>query len=243
MNREALPVYIQIAEELRQNINQGIYEVGDKFPTESQLSHRFNVNRHTLRRAIAILKTEGLLEVDQGRGTFVVAKPIKYVIGKRVRLNQNLKLQGHQPSYRLLQMTEIAADAIVAKALEIKVKEPVVLIERLAFADGQPMSIGSSYFPLHRFPALSEESAIVFMQEQSSISILLKELYNCDHIRLKTNVYARIVKHQDAPLLEVPLNHPILLTESINIDQYGNIIEYGVTRFRGDRMELVFEND
>ncbi len=67
MNREALPVYTQIAEKLRQNIHQGIYQVGDKLPTESQLSEYFAVNRHTLRRAIAMLENEGLLRVDQGR--------------------------------------------------------------------------------------------------------------------------------------------------------------------------------
>lgn len=243
MNREALPVYIQIAEELRQNINQGIYQVGDKLPTESQLSDRFAVNRHTLRRAISILKSEGLLRVDQGRGTFVVARPIKYAIGKRVRFNQNLKLQGLHPSYKLIQTIEIPADATIAKGLEIELGHPVVLIERLAFADGQPISISSSHFPLHRFPDLIQEAAIKLMEETGSISLLLKELYNCDHIRRTTHVYARIVKHQDVPLLEVPLNHPILLVESINIDRDGNIIEYGVTRFRGDRMELVFENE
>ena len=243
MNREALPVYIQIAEELRQNINQGIYQVGEKLPTESQLSERFQVNRHTLRRSIGVLKNEGLVRVDQGRGTFVVARPIKYAIGKRVRLNQNLKLQGLQPSYKLLEMIEISADINIAKKLEIGAGEPVVLMERLAFADGLPISVTSSYFPLELFPEFTQESAIILMQEKGSISLLLKELYNCDHIRLSTHVYARIVKHQDALLLEVPLNHPILLVESINIDQDRNIIEYGITRFRGDRMELVFETD
>jgi GntR family phosphonate transport system transcriptional regulator len=50
------------------------------------------------------------------------------------------------------------------------------------------------------------------------------------------------VKHQDARLLELPLNHPILLAEAVNVDQQGRVIQYGVTRYRGDRMELVFEN-
>jgi hypothetical protein len=41
----------------------------------------------------------------------------------------------------------------------------------------------------------------------------------------------------------MPANGPVLLSESINIDQNGVVIEYGVTRFRGDRMELVLENE
>ncbi|WP_293164244.1 phosphonate metabolism transcriptional regulator PhnF [Okeania sp. SIO2C9] len=243
MSREVLPVYTRIAEELRQNIHQGIYKVGDKLPTEAQLSEYFSVNRHTLRRAIAILKTEGLVRVDRGRGTFVVGTPIKYLIGKRVRYNQTLIAQGQKPSFRLLQVVEIPADASIAQGLEVEVGTPVALIERLVFADDQPINIASSHFPLDRFPGIVEEEAIEFLREKGSISQLLREKYNSDHIRRTTHVYARIVRHEDASLLEVPLNHPILLAESINVNQDGNIIEYGVTRFRGDRMELVFENE
>lgn len=243
MSREVLPVYTRIAEELRQNIHQGIYKVGDKLPTEAQLSEYFSVNRHTLRRAIAILKTEGLVRVDRGRGTFVVGRPIKYFIGKRVRYNQTLIAQGQKPSFKLLQVLEIPADASIAQGLEIEIGTPVALIERLAFADDQPINISSSHFPLDRFPGIVDEEAIEFLRQKGSISKLLREKYNSDHIRRTTNVYARIVRHQDASVLEVPLNHPILLAESINVNQDGNIIEYGVTRFRGDRMELVFENE
>jgi GntR family phosphonate transport system transcriptional regulator len=75
-----------------------------------------------------------------------------------------------------------------------------------------------------------------------SISNLLREVYGCDHIRRSTRVSARVVNPQDARLLKLPLNYPILLVESINVDQDGKPVEYGVTRFRGDRMELVFEN-
>ncbi len=177
------------------------------------------------------------------RGTFVVGIPIKYVIGKRVRYNQTLIAQGQNPSFQLLQVVKLPADSIIAEGLEVEIGTSVALIERLAFADGQPISISSSYFPLHRFPDIIHEEAIEFLQEKYSISMLLRELYNSDHIRLRTHVYARIVQEQDAALLEVSLNHPILLAESINVDQNGKIIEYGVTIFRGDRMELVFENE
>jgi len=242
MNSENLPVYTQIVKELRQNIHQGIYQVGDKLPAEAKLSEYFAVNRHTLRRAIAILKNEGLLKVDQGRGTFVLAKPIQYVIGKRVRYNNTLNAQGQNPSFQLLQVVEILANASIAQKLEIEEGAAVALIERLAFADEQPLSISSSYFPLHRFPEIIQEEAIQFLREKNSISQLLKELYNCDHICHRTHVYARTVEHRDASFLEIPLDRPILLAESINVDEDGKIIEYGMARFRGDRMELVFEN-
>ncbi|NEQ20833.1 MAG: phosphonate metabolism transcriptional regulator PhnF [Microcoleus sp. SIO2G3] len=226
-----------MANELRQDINNGIYKAGDRLPTEQQLSVRFGVNRHTLRRAIALLKSEGLLRVDQGRGTFVANAIIRYPIGKRVRYNETLKAQGHEASFKVLRSLEIPAEPTVAKALEIKAGNPVALIERLGLADNHPISVATNYFPLSLFPDI-----LTHCQQAPSISKMFHELYGCDHIRRVTQISARIVKHQDARLLELPLNHPILLAEAVNVDQQGRVIQYGVTRYRGDRMELVFEN-
>jgi len=238
MTQEALPLYIKIANELRQNISESVYQLGDQLPTEAELSARFGVNRHTLRRAIEILRNEGLVRIDRGRGTFVASAPISYTIGKRVRYNETLKAQGLKVSHKLLCVTEQGADQAIAKRLEMAVGEPVVLLERLSFADDHPISVASSYFESARFPHLME-----LYPQYHSISKMLQQEYGIDHIRRSTRISARMVQPNDARLLELPLNAPILLTESVNEDQQGQVIEYGITRFRGDRMELVFEND
>lgn len=237
MISETSPIYIQIADELRRNIEESIYQIGAQLPTEAELSNRFGVNRHTLRRAIEVLRQEGLVRVDRGRGMFVAAAPIPYPLGKRVRYNEALKAHGLQASHRTLRIAEIPADSSIAKRLDVQLGDPVVLFERLTLADDQPISIGSGYFPSQRFPGLLER-----FQECHSISKVFQE-YGCDHIRRSTRISARTVQPRDARLLELPLNAPILLTESINVDQQGQVIDYGVTRFRGDRMELVIKND
>ena len=95
----------------------------------------------------------------------------------------------------------------------------------------------TSYFPLDLFPDILQH-----FEEIKSVSQLMKEVYSCDHIRRCTYVSARQVRPQDARLLRVALNQSILLVESINEDQKGRVIEYGVTRFRGDDMKLVLAN-
>lgn len=241
MTQAALPLYIQIAEVLRRSIRDQVYQAGDRLPTEAQLAERFGVNRHTLRQAIALLRQEGLLRVERGRGTFVTAAPIRYAIGKRVRYNEALRAHGHTAEFTLLRALEIPADPSVAKDLALKPGDPVALIERLGSADGQPISVGTGYFPLGLFPDLLSDASLALLQETGSISQWLRQRYDCDHIRRSTCVSARLVKPHDAKLLELPLNQPILLAEAINEDQQGRLIEYGVARFRGDRMELVFE--
>lgn len=242
MNRETLPIYVQIADELRESINRGIYKKGDKLPSEAKFSQQFAVNRHTIRQAIALLKLEGLLRVDRGRGMFVAEKTIRYPIGKRVRYNQALKAQGRQGRYEFMRTIEVPADASVAKHLEIKQSEPVALIEVLGFADTEPIIVSTSYFPLKLFPDLLSPENIELLQEIKSISKLMEKLYNCDHIRRSTSVSARLIQSQDARLLQVAQNQPILLVESINLNQTGDVIEYGVTRFRADKVQLDFDS-
>jgi GntR family transcriptional regulator, phosphonate transport system regulatory protein len=240
--KEIIPIYAQIADQLRENIHQGVYEIGEQLPTETKLAEQFAVNRHTIRQAIALLKNEGFLRVDRGRGTFIAAKTIRYAIGQRVRYNQTLKAQGLQTRFQLLRVLELVADHAISKGLEIDYGEPVALIERLGFADQEPISVGAGYFPLQRFPNFLEPKNIEILEEKQSISQFLQQVYGCDHIRRSTCVSARLVQPQDAKWLQLPLNQPILLAESVNIDQTGKVIEYGVTRLRGDRMELYFEN-
>lgn len=238
MAQDALPLYIQIADKLRHNLEESVYRIGDQLPTEAELSAYFGVNRHTLRRAVEVLRNEGLLRVDRGRGTFVAAAPISYKLGQRVRYNEALKAQGLKGSYKTLRITEVPVDQSLGQRLKLMPGDGAVLFERLSFADDRPMSVASSYFPSGRFPELARH-----LEQCSSISQLLQQHYGCDHIRQSTRVSARMVQPKDARLLELPMNTPILLTESINVDQRGQVVEYGVTRFRGDRMELVIEND
>ncbi|MEA5581487.1 phosphonate metabolism transcriptional regulator PhnF [Nodularia harveyana UHCC-0300] len=240
--KEIIPIYAQIADQLRENIHQGVYQIGEQLPTEMKLAEQFAVNRHTIRQAIALLKNEGFLRVDRGKGTFIAAKTIRYAIGQRVRYNQTLKAQGLQSRFQLLRVLELVADHAISKGLEIDYGQPVALIERLGFADEEPISVGAGYFPLQRFPNFLEPKNIKILEEKQSISQFLQQVYGCDHIRRSTCVSARLVQPQDAKWLQLPLNQPILLAESVNIDQTGKVIEYGVTRLRGDRMELYFEN-
>lgn len=237
MYPEALPLYLQIANQLRRNIQEAVFKVGDRLPTETELSKQFGVNRHTLRRAMEVLRQEGIVGIERGRGTFVMADPITLPIGKRVRFNESLKAQFLQPVWQVLRIVEINADAKLSKWLEIEVGAPVILFERLSSIENIPISISSSHFPGQYFPGL-----ISHCETYRSISMMLQKEYGCDHIRRSTRLSARLAQANDARQLKMPANGPILLSESINVDQKGVVIEYGVTRFRGERMELVLEN-
>ena len=68
------PVYIQIHNQIKKDIEAGVWAVGDRIPSERELALEFNVSRMTLRQAVQTLVEEGILERQVGAGTFVARK-------------------------------------------------------------------------------------------------------------------------------------------------------------------------
>ncbi|NES73142.1 MAG: phosphonate metabolism transcriptional regulator PhnF [Okeania sp. SIO2D1] len=231
------PLYIQIANQIRDNINEGVYKIGDKLPTETQLAQHFQVNRHTLRRALASLKREGLIRVNQGRGTFVAGTPIFYPMGQNASYEEALLAQGRQSHCKLLRLLQTYADDKITNNLNVESGEPVALIERLNLADNQPIGLITSYFSLIRFPELLQQSYRV-----QPLTDVLKDTYGCEYIRQTTKISTCLVKVQEARLLHLPINHPIFRIESTHFDQEEQVIEFRISRLRGDLVELFFES-
>jgi GntR family transcriptional regulator len=74
-DRSRVPLYVQVASVMRQRIDTGFWMEGDKISTLEELEQEFAVARVTIRQAIELLREEGLLDAQQGRGTFVSGKP------------------------------------------------------------------------------------------------------------------------------------------------------------------------
>ena len=229
-------VWRQISQTLHSDISSGGYQPGEKLPTEEMLSRRFGVNRHTVRRAISDLVDQGLVRVEQGRGTFVAEDVVEFVVGERTRFTELMTTQQRTPGTRLIRAIELPAEEMVAVNLKLRIGTKVVLIERLGEADGRAISIGSHYFPARRVPGL-----IAAFEERSSITTALSAIGISDYVRLSTRVRSRQATSEEAKLLKISLATPVLETLSINCDSNGKRIEFGVSRFASNRVELRFD--
>jgi GntR family phosphonate transport system transcriptional regulator len=205
----------QIADSLGQDVAEARFVEG-RLPTEPELAARFGVNRHTIRRAIGMLADQGLVRVEQGRGTFVASGHIDYLVGRRTRFSANLQREGREPGHRLLGHSQHPADAATARDLGLKPGAAVVEMETVSHADGVPVSYAVHRFPAARFAALPEAFAAT-----RSITAALAACGVADYTRRVTRLLARMPNDIEALHLEQPLSRPVLHTEAVNIDPQG----------------------
>lgn len=233
---KGIALWRQIEQQLAEDIAAGTYPEGSRLPTEPELARRFQVNRHTLRRAMQALADRGLVRIEQGRGSFVQDNVIDYLIGRRTRFSEIISSQDRKPSGRLLRAYDVPAAAEIAEALDIAPGTPCFCLETVNEVDGRPVSISTNYFPAKRFPEL-----IAVFAETRSISRTLEHYGVGDYARRVTRVLARMPSEDDAHLLRQSRSRPVLVTEGINVDRQGRTIQFGVTRFAADRVQVVFE--
>src|SRR5690606_16258436 len=148
-----IAVWRQIGESLASDIRNRRYAAGEQLPSESELAARFCVNRHTIRRAMGALEEQGLVRIEQGRGTFVQDHAIDYAIGRRTRYSQNLRNQGRS-GHLEVQGSEVVRAAEVAKSLGLPRNAPLLRVQLLGKAEGRTLSMSEHYFDPQRFPDL-----------------------------------------------------------------------------------------
>jgi len=218
---------------MRGDLAEGRYALGDKLPTEAALAERFGVNRHTVRHGISVLVEEGLVRTRRGAGAFVVATPTDYPIGNRVRFHENLIAAGRRPEKRVLALDKRVATIGEGQALQIEAGDPVCAYHGLSLADGQPIAVFESLFPILRLPGI-----IAAFSETSSVTLALSIAGVDDYTRNSTRLTAVRATATHALLLQVGEGDPLLRSSSVNQCVKGAPVEYGRTWFVGDRITL-----
>ncbi len=232
------PIWATIAGTLKAELSGGHYRPGDKLPTEAELALRFGVNRHTVRHALAALSEAGLVHSRRGAGVFVTARPTDYRLGQRVRFHQNVLAAGQVPSRRITRCETRPGDAGEARALRLRPGDPVLVVEGISLADGQPLAAFRSLFGATRFPDLAEA-----IRAEGSITRALSACGLADYVRAETRLTAQLADPVLALALQVRAGSAVLRSEAVNVDRDGQPVELGTTWFAGERVTLTVAPD
>lgn len=149
----------QIADALRFAISSGSLGPGDKLPSERELVETYGIAPQTARQAVGLLKAEGLVEGQPGRGVFVRKQPPMVRVGsdryaRRWRDKGKAPLQaeveGRGLSWRqeVLELSTVPAPEWVADWFEIDAEEPVFVRRRRTWIENTPTQLADSYYLL-----------------------------------------------------------------------------------------------
>lgn len=135
-----------VRERLRQLIAETTSEGLQKLPSEEELARRLCISRVTIRRALGDLEQEGLILRIHGRGTLInpAASNVKVNLALMMEFGTVIERNGYHSEYRLTHLCHEDAGPLIAEQLQIQKGSRLVRVEKLHYADGQPViaSIG-----------------------------------------------------------------------------------------------------
>jgi GntR family transcriptional regulator len=225
---DPLPLWAQVCADLRRRIEVGEFVAG--FPGELSLTEEYEVSRHTIREALRVLRGEGVLRSQRGKPT--VIEPIVYrqSLGTLSSLFDSVAAQGATPRSDVLRLAT-TVNASVADDLGLPPDTEFVVIERLRYADDQPIAHDVSWLPAERArPLLTIDlSRAALYAELQAMGISIDGGTE--------RVTAERAPRHIAELLDLPPDAPVLLLERRATAQ-GQPLEWRETHVRADRFSL-----
>ena len=221
--------YQQIAEELRSRVLAGDFAAGRMLPSESELSGEFSASRVTVRRALEVLRDEGLVDARQGFGWFVAGDPLRQPLGRLATIEEQMAESGVVSERRILEFAFERAPKFVTRVLNTP---QVLRVKRLNMADGEPFAIVTVWCPADLGQHLSRRDV-----EQSPFY----ELLDIPLQGATQTIAADAATDDDAKLLQVPVGSPVLRCERVTSDATGRAVLLSRHVFPGQRTEFVVD--
>ena len=232
----AKPLHLQMEEMIREKLETGTWAPGSLIPSENELSHTNGVSRMTARNVVTRLVQEGLLFRIPGKGTFVTEQKIEAKSLSYEGIREQLERLGYEVTTKLLSVQVDKGNKDVRQKLELDDNAKVYIIRRTRLVKEVPLSLHTSYVPVTLAPELDKLNLV-----DEQLCSILSIIYNLNRCRIYEELESVAATKEEAELLEVPVNHPLLLLQDTIVDQNGTPFEYAKVVFRGDKLKLKLE--
>ncbi|MBF9017955.1 MULTISPECIES: GntR family transcriptional regulator [unclassified Oceanispirochaeta] len=231
------PAYFLVKQAIEQKIEEQEYKVGDYLPCEKDLGEIYNVSRTTIRKAVSMLVREGKLTIIRGKGTQVAPTRMSHNIEELMSFTELMRKQGMIPAIHDQFAKLEAPSPKLAVILGVKPEGQVFHIQRVRFADEQPISINTSYIKAEYIKGFHEK----LIENEQSLYRILKETYNIVIHDTEDCISAISASKEQAEVLNVGKGAPLLFIERRAYDQKNNLIEYSEIYIRSDRYKHIIK--
>jgi GntR family transcriptional regulator len=206
------PLYLQIRGLLTKSLDAGEWKPGEAIPSELELAGRYRVSHGTVRKAIDALAAENIVIRRQGKGTFVATHTEEQSSMFRfLRIRRDDGIDEY-PKNRLVDMRRAKAGAEVARLLQLRANESVIVLRRVLEFDGRPVVLDEITLPAALYKGLTRArydayrgSTYGFFETQCGVRM----------VRAEERLKAIAADAASAKLLDVPAGSPLLAVERV----------------------------
>ncbi len=212
------PLYMQIKALLMASLDGGEWPPGDAIPSEMALAQRFRVSQGTVRKAIDELAAQSLVIRRQGKGTFVSTHTEeKTSLFRFLRIRRN-DGRDEYPASRLVDVRRAKASAEVARALELRTGDAVIVLRRVLEYGGQPVVLDEIALPAALFRGLTKAKVESY---RGSMYSFFETQFGVRMLKAQEKLRAVIADAQSAGILGVKAGDPLLAVERVTLT-YGD---------------------
>ena len=219
--------YQEIADELRQRASAAA--PGSVLPSESELSAEFSASRVTVRRALEMVRDDGLIAARQGFGWFVSTEPIRQSLERLGTIDSQVETSGRDPARKVIEFSFETPPPHVADLLG---GSSVLRVKRLNLADGAPFAVVTVWCP----------EAIGRQLSRSDVETRpFSELIDTELRGATQTIGADSAEPPVAALLDVPVGSPLLRCRRVTTDLAGTPVLVSEHLFPAHRTEFVVD--
>lgn len=232
-SKKSKPLYFIIKEDIKEKIQNGQYKSGDILPTESSLCDEYKSSRVTIRRAINELIQENVLERGFGMTARVKSSPVPRSLNHLGGLHEELTKAGIMCFSYILDSQIVKADDILSEKLSVAAGEELYMIERLRYANSNPLCYQKIYLPVVLCPDLD-------IKKLTKVSLYetIEKDYGLKISYAKQTIHACTANYKIAALLELNDLTCMLKVKRTTYLDTDECIEYSESYYVSDRYEL-----
>ena len=219
--------YQEIAEELRQRAL--VSPAGSVLASEAEMSLEFAASRVTIRRALELVREDGLIAARQGVGWFVATDPVPQSLESLATIESHIEGVGKLSERKIEEFAYESAPERVRRVLGV---DHVLRVKRVNLADGEPFAVVTVWCPAELGAHLSPKDV-----ERRPFDELLGVT-----LRGATQTLgADLVDVADARLLGVPTGSPVLRCQRVTTDVDGRAVLMSEHLFPAHRTVFVVD--
>ncbi len=238
----AEPLYRQIADDLRGKIEAGELSRGMPLPTEAELQRSYQASRNTIRDAVKVLITYGLVETRPGQGTFVTRpiEPYVNIIGSGMD-DEAAFLTDALSRLRTPQLSDARAEILEASgvvASELRIEQGAQVVARYhgRYIDGTPWSMQAAFYPI----SLVNHGAVELLQPMQlpqGTADYLRRTLGIAQASWTDKLAVRRPDDSEASFFDLPADGPVAVVDisQTGYDEAGTPIRFTVTTYPADR--------